>query len=126
VVDLDTLQEKVEGLTADLRTIGVDNVYEIAGMLLLGERGIDDLVQGARLHTDNRPILEFSDMGLYMMTDVAPNLERLLKYREKNLAEYFVGSDRQLATLERHVDKYVRNYRNYVRAYERTSGDGED
>jgi spermidine synthase len=126
VVDLETLQEKVEGLTADLRTIGVDNVYEIAGMLLLGERGVDDLVQGARLHTDNHPVLEFSDMGLYMMTDVAPNLERLLKYRKKNLAEYFIGSDQQLATLERHFDKYVRNYRNYVRAYERTSGVGED
>jgi spermidine synthase len=125
-VDLGALATKMAKVSADLETINVKDVYEVAGMLLLGEQDVDDLVAGQPIHTDNRPILEFSDMGLYMMTDVAPNLKRLLDYQNEDLEQYFIGTDRQLATLSRRLEKYTRNYWNYIAQYERTSSDEVD
>jgi spermidine synthase len=125
-VDLDALANKMAKVSADLETINVKDVFEVAGMLLLGEQDVDDLVAGQPIHTDNRPILEFSDMGLYMMTDVAPNLKRLLDYQKEDLEQYFIGTDAQLATLSRRLEKYTRNYWNYIAHYERTSGDEVD
>jgi len=120
-VDLDELEQKMARVTVDLKTIMVDDVYEVAGMLLLGEQDVDRMVAGAPLHTDNHPILEFSDMGSYMQVDVAPNLGRLLGYQGEDLLQYFTGSDEQLATLTQRFNEYRRNYRNYVRAYERAA-----
>ena len=118
-VDLGLVREKMTGIEEDLRSLGVDNVYELASMLLLGEADIDALVDGAPIHTDNRPILEYSDMALYNVTDVAPNLGRLLEFQKENLLDYFVGSDREFARLEEHFDLYAGHYRDYVRLYER-------
>jgi hypothetical protein len=61
-----------------------------------------------------------------MMTDVAPNLKRLLDYQKEDLEQYFIGTDAQLATLSRRLEQYTRNYRNYVAHYERTAGDEVD
>ena len=125
-IDLAALQQKMRRVEADLKTVRLENVYELAGMLLLGEQDVDKLVAGAPIHTDDRPILEFSDMHEYMMIDVAPNLGRLLDYQQEDLLQYFRGTNQQLAELERHFSKYTRNYRNYVQQYElglkRTSG----
>jgi len=121
-LDLDRLAERMKQVSADLGTIRVDDAYEIAGMLLLGEQDVDDLVAGQPLHTDNHPILEFSDMDLYMQIDVAPNLKHLLGYQKENLGQYFTGSDRQLATLKRHFKEYKRSYRDYIESYEAQHG----
>jgi spermidine synthase len=120
-VDLSELARKMDKVKNDLQTIRVDNAYEIAAMLLLGERDVDGLVAGARIHTDNHPILEFSDLDLYMTTDVAPNLKRLLGYKQEDLDRYFIGTDEQLVTLNRHIEKYTGYYRNYIDSYERSS-----
>jgi len=122
MVDLPVLAERMKKVSADLASIKVDDEYEIAGMLLLGEQDVDDMVAGAAIHTDNHPVLEFSDMYLYMQIDVAPNLKRLLGYRNEDLGRYFTGTDRQLATLKRRFREYERNYRNYIAQYERDSG----
>ena len=90
----------------------------VASMLLRGEEDVDGMVAGAPIHTDNHPILEFSDMDLSTQVDVAPNLGQLLGYQKENLGGYFTGSNRQLATLRRHFNDYRHNYWNYVRAYE--------
>ncbi|MGD8978239.1 MAG: hypothetical protein PVG91_11590, partial [Gammaproteobacteria bacterium] len=119
--DLAGLEAAMEGIRADLRTIRVDSVYEVASMLLLGEQDVDDLVAGAPLHTDNHPILEYSDMGLYMTSDVEPNLKRLLSFRNEDLGAYFSGSDEQLAILEAHFAEYADHYRDYVDLYDRRS-----
>ena len=116
--DLAGLEAAMEGIRADLRTIRVDSVYEVASMLLLGESDIDSLVSGAPIHTDNRPILEYSDMDLYNVVDVAPNLGRLMDFQQEDLLAYFVGSENQLLRLEEHFDRYTRHYREYVRLYE--------
>jgi len=117
-VDLTLLAGKMNKVRDDLQTIRVNNAYEIASMLLLGEQDVDGLVEGARIHTDNHPILEFSDLDLYMTTDVAPNLKRLLAYKKEDLDRYFIGTDEQLVTLNRHVAKYIGYYRNYIDSYE--------
>jgi spermidine synthase len=118
-VDLSGLAEKMKKVSADLQTVMVDDAYEIAGMLLLGEQDVDDLVAGERIHTDDHPILEFSDMDLYEQVDVAPNLKRLLGYQKEDLGQYFTGTGRQLATLSRHFRDYRRNYLSYIAEYER-------
>jgi len=102
----------------DLRSLNVDNVYELASMLLLGERDIDSLADGAPIHTDNRPILEYSDMGLYNVTDVAPNLGRLIEFQQEDLLVYFVGGEHRLAELEEYFDLYIGHYLDYVQLYE--------
>lgn len=120
-VDLDVLAERMKPVIPDLATLRVDNADEIASMLLLGEEDVDGLVAGQPLHTDNHPVLEFSDMGLYMQVDVAPNLKGLLGYQREDLGRYFSGTDQQLATLDRYFEQSQRNYRAYVAEYERTA-----
>ena len=122
-VNLEELQETNEGVERDLLSLGVDNVYELASMLLLGESDIDLLVNGAPIHTDNRPILEYSDMDLYNVVDVAPNLGQLLDFQQEDLLEYFVGNEDQLAELDRSFDLYTGHYRDYVRLYEQQHRD---
>jgi len=76
------------------------------------------LVGGAPTHTDNRPILEYSDMDLYNVVDVAPNLGRLIGFQQEDLLAYFAGSERQLAELEEYFDLYTGHYLDYVQLYE--------
>jgi spermidine synthase len=118
LVSLGGLRKKTAKVEQDLRSLNVDNVYELASMLLLGENDIDALVDGAQIHTDNRPILEYSDMDLYNVVDVAPNLGRLLEFQREDLLAYFVGSENQLAMLEEHFELYTGKYEDYVRFYE--------
>ena len=118
-VNLNDLARDMKPVAEDLQTIQVDNEFEIASMLLLGEQDVDRMVAGEDIHTDNFPILEFSDMSLYMMTDVEPNLKRLLAYQEEDLLDYFTGDDNQLETLRQHFRIYNNHYRNYIKHYER-------
>jgi len=124
--DLSRLKGRMDKIRGDLRTIQVDNVYEVAGMLLLGEADVDDLVAGSPIHTDNHPILEFSDMDLYMTSDVQPNLKELLSYQNEDLSTYFEGTPEQIETLDDHLEIYADHYRNYIRAYERQVGSVDD
>ena len=120
-VDLDGLAQKInemDKVRADLKTIKVDDAYEVASMLLLGEQDVDNLVAGERIHTDDRPILEFSDMNQYVMVDVEPNLKRLLGFQTENLSQYFTGSDRERSILKRQFAEYRRDYRRQIRRYE--------
>jgi hypothetical protein len=120
-VSLTELGEKTAQVERDLQSLNVDSVYKLASMLLLGESDIDSLVDGAPIHTDNRPILEYSDMDLYNVVDVAPNLGRLIEFQQEGLLSYFVGNERQLDILEEYFDLYTGHYRDYVRSYERQS-----
>ena len=118
-VNLAELEESMFKVERDLRSLSVDNVYELASMLLLGESDVDLLVDGAPIHTDNRPILEYSDMDLYNVVDVAPNLGRLMEFQHEDLLEYFIAGEGRIAKLDEHFELYTRHYRNYVELYER-------
>ena len=125
------LAELEEGMSMgmvedDLQSLKVDNVYKLASMLLLGESDIDSLVYDAPIHTDNRPILEYSDMDLYNVTDVAPNLGRLIEFQQENLLAYFAGSEYQLAELEEYFDLYTGHYLDYIRWYDQLQPDPSD
>jgi hypothetical protein len=119
LVNLRELKEKIAEVEPDLRSLSVDNVYELGSMLLLGEGDIDSLVGGAPIHTDNRPILEYSDMDLYNVVDVAPNLGRLIKFQQEDLLAYFAGSERQLDELDEYLELYMGHYLDYIQLYER-------
>jgi len=119
VIDLPRLRNRMAGIRDDLKTIQVDNVYEIGSMLMLGEQDVDHLVAGSPLHTDNHPILEFSDMSLYMAADVEPNLKGLLSYQAEDLSAYFEGTPDQLDSLEEHLETALGHYQDYIRVYER-------
>jgi spermidine synthase len=125
-VNLDELKRKMGKVAADLQTIRVVNEYQLASMLLLGEQDVDDLVAGAPIHTDDHPVLEFSDMDSYMLVDVEPNLGRLLRYQQEDRGQYFVGTSDQLTRLEQHFAESTRNYRAYVRRYQRAHRSGTD
>jgi hypothetical protein len=88
-------------------------------MLLLGEKDVDNLTYGTVIHTDNFPILEFSDMYDYMRIDVQPNLNNLLKYKKENPNNYFVGNNLQLEILEQNFLLYNKHYRNFINEYYR-------
>ncbi len=118
-VNLNELGERMTVVESDLQSLSVDNVYELASMLLLGENDIDSLVAGAPIHTDNRPILEYSDMDLYNVTDVAPNLGRLIEFQQEDLLACFIGGEDQLAELQEYFDLYTGHYLDYVEMYER-------
>ncbi len=117
-VNISKLKQGMEPVLKDLKSIKVDNVYEVASMLLLGEDDVDRLVAGAELHTDNHPVLEFSDMGMYMQIDVEPNLKALLDYQKEDLNQYFTGREQQLEKLDEYFEKYQSFYQNYIRRYE--------
>ena len=72
--------------------LAVSAVSFLASVWLAWNVANDDLVAGAPIHTDDRPILEFSDMDRYMTEDVAPNLERLLDHQREDLGRYFSGT----------------------------------
>jgi hypothetical protein len=75
-------------------------------------------VDGAPIQTDNRPILEYTDMDLYNVVDVAPNLGRLIEFQQEDLLAYFFGSEHQLTELEEHFDLYTGHYLDYIQLYE--------
>ena len=122
-VDIVELERRMRNVEGDLRSLGVDNVYELGSMLLLGESDVDAMIAGAPIHTDNRPILEYSDMDLYNVVDVAPNLGRLMDFQDEDLSTYFAGDEPQLSALDTHFELYTGHYRNYVRMYEQQRPD---
>lgn len=118
-INLDNLELKMKDVIEDLKSIRVDGVYKLASMLLLGEKDVNYLSDGHVIHTDDFPILEFSDMTGYDQVDVQVNLRNLLKYKKEDLINYFIGNNSQLITLNEHFKMYERFYRNYINEYYR-------
>ena len=116
-INLAELAGKANKVIKDLKRVQVDNEYEIASMLLLGEEDVDTLVKGDKIHTDNFPVLEFSDMDDYNLVDLEANLDKLLQYQQEDLLKYFFGGPDEINELELNIQKYTKNYRNFVRAY---------
>ncbi len=118
-VNIDKLRIDIEIIENDLKEILVDNEYEVASMLLLGENDVDNLTYATAIHTDNFPILEFSDMEDYMQIDVQVNLNNLVKYKKEYLNNYFIGNISELNTLQQHFLACNKNYRNYINEFYR-------
>jgi spermidine synthase len=100
VVSLDTLENKVNYVAADLKEIGALSHYDLAASLFLGENDIKNLTTGVTLHTDNHPILEFSNIIGYIVFNIWENLGNLVPYQKENLTRYFKGSHTEMEKLE--------------------------
>jgi spermidine synthase len=120
-INLDRLADGMKKVETDLKRLQVDNEYEVASMLLMGEEDVDNLISGAQVHTDDFPILEYSDMDYYMLTDLEDNLDNLLKYQKEDLSKYFVGDRSQIDELKRNIQKYNKHYRDFINVYRRRS-----
>lgn len=61
-LDYETLSQRLaeENVLKDLRRIGVKNAVDLLSHVLLSERSVRRLARGARLHTDDNALLEFT------------------------------------------------------------------
>ncbi len=89
VVDIDALAQKIKPVANDLEHIGIANEYMVAAMLLLGERDVADFAADAPLHTDDRPILEYTDLDVYATANPLQNLEALVSTQKEILKPYY-------------------------------------
>ncbi|MFA5134202.1 MAG: fused MFS/spermidine synthase [Patescibacteria group bacterium] len=94
-IDITELEGRFELVRGDLGSIGVESAYELSAMLLLGEGDVASYVAGAPLHTDDRPILEFSDIKYYAQYSPMSNLRDLLLVQQENLSGYFILNEEQ-------------------------------
>jgi len=62
--DLKKLAERLENpkVSESIREVRLDNPYSLLATYMMGEKGLSNLVYGAKLHSDEHPIVEFSKM----------------------------------------------------------------
>jgi len=117
-ISLDTLEARMTSnpeIEQNLKSIEVDNVYELATMLLLGEEDVHTLVSGIPQNTDNNALLEFSNMGFTVHSSVPENLKKLLSYKRENLVSYFQGNQSRKNTLSLHYQDLARLHERSLR-----------
>ncbi|MFC1978886.1 fused MFS/spermidine synthase [Chloroflexota bacterium] len=86
VIDFAALNERVqqEDVEADLKRMDIDDVYDVLGRFVMGPTALAEFSEGAALHTDNHPILQFSaPKNLYIDTNLMDNAVRLQFAAEK-------------------------------------------
>lgn len=98
-INLDEMKAKMKPAQKDLSSIYIDNEYLFSSMLLLGENDVNNFINGSRLHTDDLPILEFSDISFYALFNPMDNLKGLLNYQTEHYDTYFVMNEEQNANL---------------------------
>jgi spermidine synthase len=88
----------------DLRTIGVSHPFKFVHFLHMDEEAVRNYTGTGALHTDDKPILEFSSPAAYSMGIrlFATNLDATLAYRPESYAQYVSGvSEGRLKLFER-------------------------
>ena len=88
-VDRSRVQRRLAPVRHDSAIAGLATVQDLKDMLLLGERDVAELSEGSPLNTDNRPLLEFTDLDAYFVTPPGENLERLQAFAREDLNAYF-------------------------------------
>jgi len=100
LIDIEKLGRNSEKVQKDLDEIEIKNQYDFAAMLFLGEEDIENLISGAELHTDNHPILEFSNINEYYKQNMYSNIRALFDYKKENLLLYFTTNDAERSILK--------------------------
>ncbi len=113
-----------EGAREDLAELGIRGSLMFASMLFLGEEDVARLAAGAPVHTDDRPVLEFSDMKYYLASNSLDNLDRLLEQKRENLSKYFRVPAEAQRPLEQVLHKAVTRHRENVRSYKKSKETG--
>ena len=118
--------EKLGNISAivknDLFEIDVYNQYDFASMLFLGEEDIENFISGAKLHTDNNPILEFSNINEYYSRNLYSNIRALFEYKSENLLHYFDTKDTERSVLRNY---FMASLNSLASQFEASSGNVE-
>ncbi len=99
-VDLKKINSLDAKVREDLDSIKIGDEYFFGSMLFLGEEDIAELIENVPLHTDNKPVLEFSDVKDYYKSNIYANTGLLMHYQKENLSSYFSGNSQELNLLE--------------------------
>lgn len=92
-LDIGSLRRRMQPAVQDLKAMDVYNEYAVASMLLLGEEDVARLTDGVPLHTDDHPILEFSNMEANIKTPTRENFQKLIAYQRESILSYFKYED---------------------------------
>ena len=114
-IDLQALAARLqqEEVRVDLERVGIKDCYGVLGHFLMDEQSVQGYSAGAPLHTDNRPILEFSAPKSLYKLGIQANLESM---------EPYIGSIFPLLTnvadseAEGKIQQYVRARDHSIRA----------
>jgi len=121
-IDIEKLGGDNEKVEKDLNEIEIKNQYDFASMLFLGEKDIENLISGAELHTDNNPILEFSNISDYYKRNQYSNIRALLDYKKENLVSYFATNDEERSILN---DYFIATFYSLASQFALHIGDSE-
>jgi spermidine synthase len=102
----------------DLASIGIRGSVAFASMILLGEEDVARVVDGVPPHTDNDPVLEFSDMKYYLMSNSIDNLELLLEHKREDLSSYFEASPRTIDLISDALQQAEAKHRSSIRYFQ--------
>jgi spermidine synthase len=96
-IDLPLLKERFyqPAVLQDLQTIGVFHPFQFVHFMHLEEEGVREYTGSGSLHTDNRPVLEFSSpSSMYFAVPLmAMNLKGTLPFRPDDYRPYVSGLD---------------------------------
>ena len=122
-VDYQALAEKLErpGVAAELEPMGVTDPLDVLAWFVMGEERLAAYVEGARLNTDDHPILEFTPAWSYFVTMryATRNLYEFARLRESSLPLLVNTGD----TEEERADVALRVERRYEATQHSISGD---
>jgi spermidine synthase len=85
-IDFVALNTRVQqpDISADLKRMDVDDVYGILGRFVMGPEALEAFSDGAPMHTDNNPILQFSaPKSLYNDTNLVNNAQSLQRAAQR-------------------------------------------
>jgi hypothetical protein len=102
--------------------MGIRGRSGFASMLFMGEEDVERLAAGMPLHTDEHPVLEYSDMDFYLVSNSIDNLERLFDYKREDLTRYFTGSPHVIAAVGASLEAAEAKHRTSIRELRSANG----
>jgi len=122
LIDIGKIGRANEKVRIDLDEIEIKNDYDFASMLFMGEEDVKNLISGAELHTDNNPILEFSNINEYYKQNKYPNIQALLDYKKENLVHYFSTNEEERSILNNY---FIATFYSLASQFALHTGDNE-
>lgn len=114
-IDLQALTERLqqEEVRVDLERVGIKDSYGVLGHFLMDEQSVISYSVGAPLHTDNRPILEFSAPKNLYEAGLQANLESMEPYIGNVLPLLINVADSEA---EGKIQQYVQSRNHFIQA----------
>ncbi|MFC1861984.1 fused MFS/spermidine synthase [Chloroflexota bacterium] len=84
-IDFQHLETRLleEDVQADLKRVDIEDPYGMLGLFIMGEDALAEYSAGAPLHTDDRPVLQYSaPKSLYSEHSIQQNIESMADYVE--------------------------------------------